>query len=66
LEPMIDVEVARLKRAGMRGVTHDPRASADIGYRVWNPFEAELRIDAGGLRDEVAKSFARVIDSFER
>jgi hypothetical protein len=63
---MIDVEVARLKRARPRGVTHDPRASADIGYRVWNPFEAELRNDAGGLNDEVAKSFARAIDAFDK
>ena len=46
---------------GVRRATHDRRASADVGYRVWNPFEAELRIDAGGRRDEVAKGFTRAI-----
>jgi hypothetical protein len=49
------------KRAG-----HDRKASADVGYRVWNPFEAELRVDAGGRHDEAAKGFARVLDAFER
>jgi hypothetical protein len=34
---------------------------------VWNPFEAELRIDTGVLRhDEVLKVFTRVVDGFER
>ena len=47
-------------------MTHDRRASADVGYRVWNPFEAELRTDAGGRYDEQAKGFARVLDVFER
>jgi hypothetical protein len=45
---------------------HDRKASADVGYRVWNPFEAELRVDAGGRHDEAAKGFARVLDAFER
>jgi hypothetical protein len=33
---------------------------------VWNPFEAELRIDAGSRHDEVVKVFTRIIDVFER
>jgi hypothetical protein len=47
-------------------MTHDRRASADVGYRVWNPFEAELRINASGRHDEVLKVFTRVIDVIER
>jgi hypothetical protein len=47
-------------------MTHDRRASADVGYQVWNPFEAELRINASGRHDEVLKVFTRVIDVFER
>jgi hypothetical protein len=33
---------------------------------VWNPFEAELRIDASGRHDEVVKVFTRVLDVLER
>jgi hypothetical protein len=47
-------------------MTHDRRASADVGYRVWNPFEAELRINANGRHDEVLKVFTRIIDVIER
>ncbi len=63
---MINTDIARLDGPGVRRTTHDRRASADVGYRVWNPFEAELRIDAGGRQDEVVKVFTRVIDVFER
>jgi hypothetical protein len=63
---MIKADVARLDGVGARRATHDRRASADVGYRVWNPFEAELQIDAGGRRDEVGKGFTRVLDVFER
>lgn len=66
MEAMINRDVARPDGPGARGVSHDRRASADIGYRVWNPFEVELRIDAGELRDEVAKGFAHVMDALER
>jgi hypothetical protein len=51
---------------GTRKATHDRRASADVGFRVWNPFEAELRIDAGGRHDEGVRVFTRVRDVFER
>jgi hypothetical protein len=63
---MINTDIARLEGPGARRSTHDRRASADVGYRVWNPFEAELRIDAGGRHEEVVKVFTRVIDVFER
>jgi hypothetical protein len=66
LEAMVNTDVARRDGPGPRWMTHDRRASADIGYRVWNPFEAELRTDAGGRYDELAKGFARVIDVFDR
>ena len=66
METMVDTDIAGLERPGARKTTHDRRASADVGYRVWNPFEAELRTDAAGRRDEVVKVFTRVVDVFER
>jgi hypothetical protein len=63
---MINTDIARLDGPGARRTTHDRRASADVGYQVWNPFEAELGIDAGGRREEAVKVFTRVIDVFER
>jgi hypothetical protein len=63
---MINTELARLDGLGTRRATHDRRSSADVGYRVWNPFEAELLVDAGGRHDEVAKGFTRALDVFER
>jgi hypothetical protein len=63
---MVDAEIARLDSMRMKRATHDRKASADVGYRVWNPFEAELRIDAGGRHDEVAKGFTRALDVFDR
>ena len=63
---MINTDVARLDGPGARWVTHDRRVSADVGYRVWNPFEAELRIDAGGRYEEAAKGFMHAVDVFER
>jgi hypothetical protein len=63
---MVNTDVARLDGASLKRATHDRKASADIGYRVWNPFEAELRSDAGGRCDEVAKGFTRSLDIFDR
>jgi hypothetical protein len=60
LETMVRKEVARFDGPGVKRVTHDRKASADVGFRVWNPFEAELRVDVGGWHDQVAKSFSRV------
>ena len=65
-EGMVNTDIARPDGPGAKRTTHDRRASADVGYRVWNPFEAELRIDAGGRRDEVVKVFTHVIDVLER
>ena len=63
---MTNKDIARLDGPGARRTTHDRRATADVGYQVWNPFEAELRIEAAGRHDEVVKVFTRVIDVFER
>lgn len=65
-EGMTSKDISRLDRSGARRTTHDRRATADVGYRVWNPFEAELRIEAVGRHDEAVKVFTRVIDVFER
>lgn len=51
---------------GARWASHDRRASADVGYRVWNPFEAELRVDADDRHDEVAEGFTRALNVFDR
>jgi hypothetical protein len=63
---MVNTDVALLDGVGVKKATHDRRPSADVGYRVWNPFEAELRVDADGRHDEVAKGFTRSFDVFER
>ena len=63
---MINKDVACLDGLGARLASHDRRASADVGYRVWNPFEVELRIDTGGRHDDVVKGFIRAVDMFER
>jgi hypothetical protein len=63
---MVNANVARLDVANMKRATHDRKASADVGYRVWNPFEAEFRTDAGSRHDEVAKGFTRALDVFDR
>ena len=63
---MIDTDVAVLDGVSGKRATHDRKASADVGYRVWNTFEAELLVDAGGRHDEVAKGFTRALDVFER
>jgi hypothetical protein len=64
---MVDTDVALLDGVSVKRATHDRKASADVGYRVWNPFEAELQIEAGSRHhDEVAKGFTRALDVFER
>jgi len=63
---MIKKDIARLDGVGVKRASHDRRASADVGYQVWNPFEAELRVDAGRWRDEAAKGFELVLDTFDR
>jgi len=64
-EAMVKQDVAPLEGMGVKRATHDRRASADVGYRVWNPFEAELLADAGGGHDELAQGFTRALDVFD-
>jgi hypothetical protein len=66
LKTMRTGETARLERPGCRKATHDRRPVADVGYKVWNPFEAELRTDSGVRRDGVAKAFTRTLELIER
>jgi hypothetical protein len=63
---MVDTDVALLDGVSGRRATHDRKPSADVGYRVWNPFEAELQIETGVRHDEVARGFTRALDVFER
>jgi hypothetical protein len=63
---MINTDVAGLNELGVKRTTHDRSASADVGYQVWNPFEAELRVEAGSRQDEVAKRFIHAFNVFER
>jgi hypothetical protein len=63
---MMTKEKARLDRPSGRKTTHDRRSAADIGFKVWNTFEAELRVDAGGRRESASKARTRVIERFER
>jgi hypothetical protein len=63
---MVDTDVALLDGFSVKRATHDRKASADVGYRVWNPFEAELQVETGGRLDEVAKGFTRALDVLER
>jgi hypothetical protein len=63
---MKKADVIRLDGLAAKRATHDRRASADVGYRVWNPFETELETNSGGQRDEVAKGFTRALDVSER
>jgi hypothetical protein len=55
LKTMVKKDVALLDGVSLRRArsTHDRKASADVGYRVWNPFEAELRVVAGGRFDDL-------------
>jgi hypothetical protein len=59
-------ETGRLERPGGRKATHDRRPVADVGYKVWNPFEAELRSDVGSRRDDVGKAFTRTLELIKR
>jgi hypothetical protein len=62
---MVKKDVVRLDAVGVKRSSHDRKASADVGYRVWNPFEAELRVDPRGWHDETAKVPGRVLNAFE-
>jgi hypothetical protein len=59
---MINTEVVRLDGQVAKRPTHDRRPSADVGYRVWNPFEAELQVEVSVRHEEVGKGFIRARD----
>jgi hypothetical protein len=63
---MTKKDVVQLDGVGVKLASHDRKASADVGYQVWNPFEAELRIDARGWHDEAGKGLDLVLGAFER
>ncbi len=56
---MVKKDVTRRDGLSVKRATHDRKAAADVGYRVWNPCEAELRVDVKGWHDPVAKTFSR-------
>ena len=59
-------EPVRRERLSGKKATHDRRPAADVGYKVWNTFEAELRTDSGVRRDEAAKPFTRTLELVKR
>jgi hypothetical protein len=63
---MITHESVRRERLSGKKATHDRRPAADVGYKVWNTFEAELRTDGGGRRDEGVKAFTRTLELIKR
>jgi hypothetical protein len=54
LNAMISAVLAHLEMSNT-GFTHDRRPSVNVGYRVWNPFEVELRASVDGQYDRVAQ-----------
>jgi hypothetical protein len=66
LKTMMRSETVRQERVSGRKTTHDRRPAADIGYKVWNTFEVELRTDTGGRRDEVTRAPTRNGELIER
>jgi hypothetical protein len=54
LKPMISTVLAHMEMSNA-GFTHDRRPSVNVGYRVWNPFEVELRASLDGQYDQVAQ-----------
>jgi hypothetical protein len=54
VEAMISTVLAHMEMSNA-GFTHDRRPSLNVGYRVWNPFEVELRTSVDGQYDQVAQ-----------
>ena len=54
LEAMISAFLAHMEMSNA-GFTHDRRPSMNVGYRVWNPFEVELRASTDGQYDQDAQ-----------
>jgi hypothetical protein len=51
---MISAVLAHMEMSNA-GFTHDRRPSVNVGYRVWNPFEVELRASTDGQYDQDAQ-----------
>lgn len=60
LKAMISTVLAHMEMSNA-GFTHDRRLSVNVGYRVWNPFEVELRSSTDGQCDPVAQGVTRSI-----
>ena len=60
LKAMISTVLAHMEMSNA-GFTHDRRLSVNVGYRVWNPFEVELRASTDGQYDQVAQGVTRSI-----
>jgi hypothetical protein len=58
LKAMISTVLAHMEMSNA-GFTHDRRLSVNVGYRVWNPFEVELRASTDGQYDQVAQGVTR-------
>jgi hypothetical protein len=54
LKAMISAVLAHMEMSNA-GFTHDRRPSVNVGYRVWNPFEVELRASTDGQYDQDAQ-----------
>ncbi len=55
LKAMISTVLAHMEMSNA-GSTHDRRPSVNVGYRVWNPFEVELRASTAGQYDQDAQA----------
>jgi hypothetical protein len=60
LKAMISNVLAHMEMSNV-GLTHDRRPSVNVGYRVWNPFEVELRASVDGQYDQVTQGLTLTI-----
>ena len=60
LKAMISTVLAHMEMSNA-GFTHDRKPSVSVGYRVWNPFEVELRASTDGQYDQFAQGVTRSI-----
>jgi len=65
LKAMISAVLAHMEMSNA-GFTHDRRLSVNVGYRVWNPFEVELRASVGSQYDQVAQGLTGSISVVKR
>jgi hypothetical protein len=64
LKAMISTVLAHMQMSNA-GFTHDRRLSVHVGYRVWNPFEVELKASVDGQYDQVAQDHTLAISVVE-